>query len=71
MPVGDLSTEVKQFRAGELDWTYEVPNNQFTWLQKYYGAELVVSPWLGSYYFGLILGVGVARLTTLRGQAWH
>jgi len=54
-PIEDLSTEVKLFRAGELDWTYEVPNNQFRWLQKNYAAELIVSPWLGSYYFGFNL----------------
>jgi oligopeptide transport system substrate-binding protein len=55
MPIEDLSSEVKQFRAGEIDWTYEVPNNQFKWLQKNYADELVVSPWLGSYYFGINL----------------
>jgi oligopeptide transport system substrate-binding protein len=56
LPIEDLSTEVKLFRAGELDWTYEVPNNQFNWLQKNYAAELIVSPWLGSYFFGFNLG---------------
>lgn len=54
-PIEDLSTEVKQFRAGELDWTFEVPNNQFAWLQQYYASELIVSPWLGSYFFGFNL----------------
>ena len=52
LPIEDLSGEVNQFRAGELDWTYEVPNNQFAWLQKNYPDELVVSPWLGSFFFG-------------------
>ncbi len=55
LPIEDLSTEVKLFRAGKLDWTYEVPNNQFGWLKKYYAAELIVSPWLGSYFFGFNL----------------
>jgi oligopeptide transport system substrate-binding protein len=55
LPIEDLSTEVKLFRAGELDWTYEVPNNQFKWLQRNYAAELIVSPWLGSYFFGFNL----------------
>lgn len=55
VPVEDLNAEVKQFRAGELDWTYEVPNNQFAWLKQYYSAELVVSPWLGSYFLGFNL----------------
>jgi oligopeptide transport system substrate-binding protein len=55
LPIEDQSTEVKQFRAGEIDWTYEVPNNQFSWLQEYYAPELTVSPWLGSYFFGFNL----------------
>lgn len=55
LPIEDLSGEVNQFRAGELNWTYEVPNNQFAWLQKNYPDELVVSPWLGSFFFGFNL----------------
>ena len=51
-PIEDQSTELKQYRSGALHWTYEVPNNQFRWLQQNYADELVVSPWLGSYYFG-------------------
>ncbi len=54
-PYEDQSTELKQFRAGELQWTNEVPNNQFAWLQRNYPGELVVSPWLGSYFFGFNL----------------
>jgi oligopeptide transport system substrate-binding protein len=54
-PYEDQSTSLKQFRAGDLHWTYEVPNNQFQWLQKHYSEELVVSPWLGSYFFGFNL----------------
>jgi oligopeptide transport system substrate-binding protein len=57
LPIEDQSTEVKQFRSGALDWTYEVPNNQFTWLGKHYSGELVVSPWLGSYFLGFNLRV--------------
>jgi len=55
IPTEDRATEVKQFRAGELDWTNEVPNNQFKWLQSHYPDELVVSPWMGSYFFGFNL----------------
>jgi oligopeptide transport system substrate-binding protein len=54
-PIEDHSTEVKAFRAGEIDWTNEVPNNQFKWLQQHYPDELVVSPWMGSYFFGFNL----------------
>jgi len=54
-PIEDLSSEVKAFRAGDIDWTNEVPNNQFKWLQRHYPDELVVSPWMGSYFFGFNL----------------
>ncbi len=55
LAIEDQSTELKMFRAGEMHWTYEVPNNQFDWLQKHYPDSLVVSPWLGSYFFGFNL----------------
>ena len=54
-PFEDQSTALKRFRAGKLHWTSEVPSNQFKWLQKHYPDELVISPWLGSYYFGFNL----------------
>lgn len=57
LPIEDQSTEVQQFRSGALDWTSEVPNNQFKWLQQHYPSELVVSPWMGSYFFGFNLTV--------------
>ena len=51
-PFYDQSAAVKQFRAGELQWTSSVPNNQFEWLKRHYPDELVISPWSGSYFFG-------------------
>jgi oligopeptide transport system substrate-binding protein len=55
LPIEDQSTEVNRFRSGDLDWTFEVPNNQFKWLQQHYARELVISPWMGSYFFGFNL----------------
>lgn len=54
-PYEDQSTALKQFRAGKLHWTSAVPNNQFKWLQQHYPNELMISPWLGSYFFGFNL----------------
>lgn len=54
-PLEEQSTALKQFRSGNLHWTFEVPNNQFQWLQENYPAELHVTPWLGSYFFGFNL----------------
>ena len=54
-PFEDQSTALKQFRAGRLQWTHEVPNNQFQWLREHYAKELVISPWMGSYFLGFNL----------------
>lgn len=54
-PFVDQSTALKQFRAGKLQWTSQVPANQFRWLQKHFPDELITSPWLGSYFFGFNL----------------
>lgn len=51
----EQATELSRFRLGELDWTSGVPDSQFRWLQKNYPDELVVSPWMGSYFFGFNL----------------
>jgi oligopeptide transport system substrate-binding protein len=51
-PTEDLSAELKRYRAGELDFTYEVPAAQFAWVRDNFGSELKVAPYLGSYYFG-------------------
>lgn len=54
-PFEDQSTALKRFRRGKLHWTSEVPSNQFIWLMRHYPDELVISPWLGSYFFGFNL----------------
>jgi oligopeptide transport system substrate-binding protein len=54
-PYADQSTALKQFRAGKLQWTSSVPSNQFMWLRRHYPYELVINPWLASYYFGFNL----------------
>jgi oligopeptide transport system substrate-binding protein len=51
-PTEDLSAELARYRAGELDYTYEVPAAQFRWVRENLGDELHVAPYLGSYYFG-------------------
>lgn len=55
LPIEDVSAETTMFRSGELDWTSEVPNNQFSWLKRHYPEELVISPWMGSYFLGFNL----------------
>lgn len=48
----DQSSELKRYRAGELDWTEEVPTSQVEWIQRNLGDEMKVATYLGIYYFG-------------------
>lgn len=54
-PIEDENTEFQRFRAGGLNWTYEVPNNQFRWLQENLSEALLISPWFGTYFFSFNL----------------
>jgi len=54
-PIEDQSTELKRYRAGELDYTNEIPVKQFKWIKQNLGEELKVSPYLGMYYYGFNL----------------
>jgi oligopeptide transport system substrate-binding protein len=51
-PTEDLSAELQRYRAGELDYTYEIPSAQFDWVSENLSSELTVTPYLGSYFFG-------------------
>lgn len=54
-PFEDENTEFNRFRAGDLHWTYQVPNSQFRWLQRNMPEALVVTPWFGTYFFSFNL----------------
>ncbi len=54
-PTEDQSSELKRYRAGELDYTNELPYKQLTWIKENVGDELVISPYLGVYYYGFNL----------------
>jgi oligopeptide transport system substrate-binding protein len=47
--------EFRQYRAGELDFTYVVPPQQFAWIREHLPGELRVSPQLSVYYYGFNL----------------
>ncbi|CAN5269559.1 peptide ABC transporter substrate-binding protein [soil metagenome] len=51
----DQSSELKRYRAGELDFTYTVPPEQFAWIEKHLGDELHISPALNVYFYGFNL----------------
>jgi oligopeptide transport system substrate-binding protein len=48
----DQDAELKSYRGGELDVTYTIPQQQFRWLKENLGAELKVSPYLSTYFYG-------------------
>lgn len=54
-PFEDEMTEFNRFRAGDLHWTYQVPSNQFRWLEQNMAEGLHVSPWFGTYFFSFNL----------------
>jgi len=54
-PIEDENTEFQRFRVGDLDWTDQVPSNQFGWLSANLPEALAVSPWFGTYFFGFNL----------------
>ncbi len=49
------SSELKRFRAGELDITESIPDSQIKWLQQNLSKELHIAPYLGSFFLGLNL----------------
>jgi oligopeptide transport system substrate-binding protein len=50
-PTEDVAEELKRYRAGELDITYDVPSDQVTWLEENMADEFHNTPYLGTYYY--------------------
>jgi oligopeptide transport system substrate-binding protein len=51
----DTDSELKAYRGGELDVTYTIPQQQYRWLKENLAAELHVSPYLSTYFYGFNL----------------
>ena len=51
-PTEDQTAELSRFRAGELDLSNAIPKRQVDWILENLPDELVISPYLGVYYFG-------------------
>lgn len=52
LPTDDIASELKRYRANEIDVTSEIPLVQAPELRTQFGAQLHVAPYLGSYYYG-------------------
>jgi oligopeptide transport system substrate-binding protein len=53
--LADPSTELRQYRAGQLDITSVVPAQEFSWIKENLRSELHISPQLSTYYYGFNL----------------
>jgi oligopeptide transport system substrate-binding protein len=49
--IEEPSAELKRYRAGELDMTYTLPNNQFSWIRENLADDLVLGPYASVYYY--------------------
>ena len=54
-PTEDRSAAVRRFRSGELDLQYDVPDDQIPWIEENLPGQLIISPYLGIYYYSLNL----------------
>jgi oligopeptide transport system substrate-binding protein len=54
-PTEDIDSELKRYRAGELDYTFQIPVSQYRWIQENLPGELKVSPYLSVYFYGFDL----------------
>ncbi|MDH4165771.1 MAG: peptide ABC transporter substrate-binding protein [Gammaproteobacteria bacterium] len=53
--IADAGTELRQYRAGQLDFTYVVPAPLFQWIKQNLPDELHIAPQLSVYYYGFNL----------------
>jgi len=51
-PIDDQASELKRYRAGEIDITENIPISQLDWIQENLSADLHIAPYLGTYYLG-------------------
>jgi len=51
-PIENQSSELKRYRAGEIDISDNVPIVQLAWIRQHMVGELHIAPYLGTYYFG-------------------
>ena len=54
-PTENQTSDMNRYRAGEVDMTYEIPNDQIKMLRENFKDELKISSYLGTYYYGFNL----------------
>ena len=48
----DIDGELRRYRAGELDYTYQIPVSQYRWINENLPGELHVEPFQSVYFYG-------------------
>ncbi len=51
----NIAAELRRYRAGELDFTYQIPNTQFRWIRENLVDELHTDPYLSTYFYAFDL----------------
>ncbi len=51
--IDDASQELQRYWADEIDWTESIPIGQVDWVRNKFADQLTISPYLGTYYYGL------------------
>ncbi|HLF09817.1 MAG TPA: peptide ABC transporter substrate-binding protein [Gammaproteobacteria bacterium] len=51
-PTENQNAELQRFRANELDITDIIPTAQLGWIRENLADQLIIAPYLGSYYYG-------------------
>jgi oligopeptide transport system substrate-binding protein len=52
-PRQDLAAAARQFQAGEVQFTADIPADQIKFLREKLGSQVVVAPYLGTYYLAV------------------
>jgi oligopeptide transport system substrate-binding protein len=65
------SSELKRFRAGELDITESIPDGQINWIKQNLSSELHIYPYLGTFFLGLNLEDSLLKDINLRKALYY
>jgi oligopeptide transport system substrate-binding protein len=61
IPTEDKNTELKRFRANELDVTDDIPSDQTAWVKENLPTAFHNSPYIGTYYYAFNLDNAVFK----------
>lgn len=54
-PIADTDAELRRFRTGGLDMTYDLPRQPINDLQRAFPGQIHITPYLGTYYYAFNL----------------